>query len=505
LVISQVLRFLRLKPYESALDLFNNPVGYFTSLALSQAKALRKCIFNRKEFMKHRFFARVSRTVLALPLTALFFSSCADRGGLVEEAFRVRGAPVLMRELPEEAGGFGSLSFLSKVDITAPQDGVLNRLYFREGDFIRQGALAMRLENPQIKLAVQRAENNFSQAQAACDLSRSRLLEGEFQAEAQLLAIEKAEAELAQARRRWEEDLRKHQHQEALFEAGGIHTEAILSARFSLDSGREQILIMERELDIRHVGCRDRDLAAAGLPIPSGEEERRRSLVSLMTASLRAELGAACARLEAAEKELASARVALEELNLRTPAAGVVGARYFEEGERVRTGDKILTLMDTASLYAIFPLREKDALRVVKGMKALVKIDGTGETREGTVDLVYPQADSQSLSFLVRVLLSSDSADGRTELKPGMFARVAVILGPPRQVLCVPESAVFNKKDGQGSVFVINGSVLSQRRIALGPALGDELEISAGLAAGELVVPRPDAGLREGSNVSLVR
>jgi RND family efflux transporter MFP subunit len=439
----------------------------------------------------------------------LFFSACTKKQPGAEEEIRsVKGSRALIRELPDETGGFGTLSFLTKVDIAAPQDGRIKKLYFREGDTVEQGMSVVLLENSQIELAVERAENNYSQAKAARDLAGSRLLEGELQAEARLLAVEKAEAELAQAKRKWEEDQRKHQNQEALFSAGGLNTEAILSGRFSLQSEWEQILIMERDLEIRRIGCRNSDLASAGISVPLDETERRRSLISLLTLSLRAELGAAAARLEAAGKELASAKIARDELLVRSPVPGVVGARYFEEGERVKTEDKMLTLMDTASLYAVFPVREKDALRIEKGMSALVRIDGTGEIREGRVDLVYPQADSQTMSFLVRVLLNGPPEDsgetvGMADLKPGMFVRAQVNLGPPRRAVAVPETSIVNKKNNEGIVFVINGNVLSERKVFLGSVLGDEREITAGLDAGEVVVVRPESDMREGTYVSL--
>jgi multidrug efflux pump subunit AcrA (membrane-fusion protein) len=488
-----------------------------------------KRFFHRGTFSRH--VRRRFRQLFSLALLVPVFLGCAEkrRGAGDGEIRSVRGAAAAIRELPDETGGFGTLSFLTKVDIAAPQDGRIKNLFFREGDMVERGAPVVLLENSQIGLAVERAENNYSQAKAARDLAGSRLLEGEFQAEAQILAIEKAEAELARTKRKWEEDQRKHLNQEALFQAGGIHTEAILAGRFSLESEWQQILIMEKELEIRRIGCRDSDLAAAGFAVPLDAAGRRRSLVSLMTASLRAELDAAGARLAAAEKELISARIAQEELLVLSPAAGVIGARYFEEGERVRAEDKMLTLMDTASLYAIFPVREKDALRIEKGMQALVRIDGTGESREGRVDLVYPQADSQSLSFLVRVLLpggaagDSESETGGGELKPGMFARVQVTLGPPRRVVAVPESSIISKQGSEGIVFVINGNILSERKVSLGPVLGDsstrggdssarggnssahggEREITAGLGAGELVVLRPEADLREGTYVAL--
>ncbi|MCL2065919.1 MAG: efflux RND transporter periplasmic adaptor subunit [Treponema sp.] len=440
-------------------------------------------------------------------LPALVFSACAEKGHSEIEARKVRGAAAVIRELPDEAEGFGTLSFLAKVDITSSQEGVISKLYFREGDYVRSGAQVLLIENPQIKLAVERAENNYSQAQAACDLARSRLLEGKFMAEAQLLAIEKSEAELLLIKRKWEEDKRKFLNQETLYNAGGINTEAILVSRFNLDMEWEQILIMEKELCIRMIGCRDQDLLSAGIPVPLDENERRSALVSLMTLSLTAELNASIARFEAAEKELSSVRIALEDLNVRAPASGIVGARYLEEGERVKPGDKIFSLMDTASLYAFFPVREKDAIRIEKGMAAFVKIDGTGEVREGVVDLVYPQADTQSLSFLVRVLLNDSGNGGGTSagnrLKPGMFARSSVTLGPPRPAVFIHESAVFNKKNDEGSVFVVNGSVAGQRAVKLGPVTGEEREIISGLNAGEIVILRPESDLREGAYVAL--
>jgi RND family efflux transporter MFP subunit len=431
-----------------------------------------------------------------------FCFACNKNTDIGDRTKKVRVMPAVIREQPDEASGFGSLSFLTKVDVTSPQEAVIKKLYFREGDYVRQGQLIIQLENPQIVLAVERAENNFSQTLAARNLADSRLLEGIFQAEAQLLSLDKAEAELALSKKRWEEDRRKHLNQETLFAAGGIHTEAILVSRFTLDSEWEQIQLMERELEIRRVGCRDQDLVKAGIPVPLGETERQAALVSLMTTSLRAELESANARLEAAEKELKSARIALAELTIKSPAGGIIGARYLEEGERVRLQDKILSLIDTESLYAIFPVREKDALRIEKGMEAFALIDGTGETRTGAVDLIYPQADSQSLSFLVRVLLQNTSAN--TKLKPGMFTRVTIKLGLPQSAVFIPESSIFNQKNNEGSIFIVNGKSLTERKIIIGTTVGEECEITSGINAGELVVLHPDPDLREGANVSIM-
>ena len=130
--------------------------------------------------------------------------SCVKVKALSDEYIpRVRIAAAEEKMLAEEVSGFGSLTFLTKVDVNASQDGVIRRLYYREGTSVPRGAKIAELENPQIELAVGRAENAHSQAAAALKLARSRLLEGEFRAEAEILSIAKAEAEFAQAKKFW--------------------------------------------------------------------------------------------------------------------------------------------------------------------------------------------------------------------------------------------------------------------------------------------------------------
>jgi multidrug efflux pump subunit AcrA (membrane-fusion protein) len=132
-------------------------------------------------------------------------------------------------------------------------------------------------------------------------------------------------------------------------------------------------------------------------------------------------------------------------------------------------------------------------------MEAAVQIDGSGETRKGIVDLVYPQADSQSFTFFVRVLLEGGDM---SRIKPGMFARVSVTLGQPEQVIAIPESAFIGGKDNGDRVFVISGGAVSERKVVSGISLGDEREIVSGLRAGEVVVLRPDGDMQEGTHVA---
>jgi multidrug resistance efflux pump len=68
------------------------------------------------------------------------------------------------------------------------------------------------------------------------------------------------------------------------------------------------------------------------------------------------------------------------ELIVTASLSGIVGDRYYEEGERVKKEDKIITIIDTELLYAVFQVSESDSLKLERGMDAFVSVDGTGKT-----------------------------------------------------------------------------------------------------------------------------
>ena len=286
--------------------------------------------------MKRRILMAEAVLATAAFGASVLGAACARKPVQAGDSIRtVRAVAVGRAQIPDEIEGFGNLSYLKKVDVVSPSDAVVRSLPFREGKGVGAASIVALLENPQIELAVGRAENALSQAEAALELAEANLCEGKFAAEARLLGLAKSEAELAAARRELAEAERKQADQEKLFEAGGVTEEAIRGGRFSLESGRDGIAIRERALEISRVGFRDADLVAAGLASESGppltETGRLAALIELSTRSLSAEAAAAGARRDAARKELESARLAQAELLVIAPISALVGALYVEE------------------------------------------------------------------------------------------------------------------------------------------------------------------------------
>jgi len=394
--------------------------------------------------------------------------SCSKENN-VQDSNPVQSVGVIQKEIPSELTGFGALSFKKKVDVASPQDAVIKTLARREGEKVTKDEPLVILENPQIVLSVKRAENTLLQAEAEFSLAKACLLEAERAAEAELLSLEKAAAELDEAWKTYREEERKHRAQETLFSADGINEETIRSARFRLESQLASLYLSEKELLIRRIGFRDQDLIASGIAVPLEEDGKMNAFITLSTARARAELEGAGASLAAAQTELASARLANKDLTILCPFSGVIAARHLEEGERVKREDVIVTVIDTEALCAIIPVRESDAFRLKNGMDANVEIDGIASVYHGVVDLISPVADNKSFTFSVRVMLTNNGADSTEEkfVKPGMFARVSISLGQPRKILALKDSAIVNKSNKKGTVFIIKGKTISEQNVVL--------------------------------------
>ena len=269
---------------------------------------------------------------------------------------------------------------------------------------------------------------------------------------------------------------------------------------------------MRKDMEIRAIGTRPIDLVNAGMAVPTNPAALRQSILNLNTATLRAERDASIAGVSTAQGELDSARLVDQELVILAPAGGTVGARHVEVGERVKRDDQLFTVIDMAILHAVVPVNEAEAVRLTPGMSALISIEALDREVEGRIELIAPIADSRTASFSVRIRLM-----GRvTDLRPGMFVKCLIRLGPARTVLVVPESALFSRSGENASLFVVAAGKAQARSVATGVNMGTDAAtttaggdremlviVLSGLRPGEVVILNPPTGLREGDSVNV--
>jgi len=185
-----------------------------------------------------------------------------------------------------------------------------------------------------------------------------------------------------------------------------------------------------------------------------------------------------------AEAAVSAARAALAYSTVRSPVDGVVVARMVEPGDIAMPGKVLVRLYDDHALRVELMVPDELAPRVGVGMPLEVETGSPGRKISTQASEVVPATDPASRSFIVRAPVPAGLG-----LRPGMFARANFGVGE-EQLLSIPRSAV--QSVGQlTTVRVIVRGAVQVRQVALGRALGDRVEVLAGLNEGDRVIMDP--------------
>ncbi|GAB4348466.1 MAG: hypothetical protein Kow0099_31020 [Candidatus Abyssubacteria bacterium] len=220
----------------------------------------------------------------------------------------------------------------------------------------------------------------------------------------------------------------------------------------------------------------------------------------------RAELSKAEARLKSTEAAYKYQRELLRKLQkqienctIEATQPGLVvyakGAPWrdqrIEEGAQVIEQQEIIKIPNTSSMTVKVKIHESVITRIREGQRALVTFDSMpDEEIKGVVSKVAVLPDSQSwwLNPDLKVYLTDVSLLGvYPNLKPGMSAKVRIIIGESKDVLMVPLQAVATK-DKKSVCFVMTPSGPEMRVVETGDYNENFMEIKNGLREGEKVV-----------------
>ena len=150
-------------------------------------------------------------------------------------------------------------------------------------------------------------------------------------------------------------------------------------------------------------------------------------------------LDEARARLDAARAQHELNRVRLEKTVIRAPFDGTVGLRLVSPGAYVKTGDDIANLESLGSMKLDFRVPETYLARLASGQTLAVRVDAwPDQSFEGAIYAIEPGVDEETRTVLLRARLPNKG----NKLRPGLFARVSLVLERRDNALVVPEQAI---------------------------------------------------------------
>ena len=216
------------------------------------------------------------------------------------------------------------------------------------------------------------------------------------------------------------------------------------------------------------------------------------------------ELDNARAERDVALAQVARTRAVIARKTIRAPFRARIGMSEVHLGQFLESGTELTTLQGVdGAVHVDFAVSQSVAAGIRRGESVQVSAGADGAGIPAHVVAVDARVDPSTRNAVVRAELP----DLALLPAPGSSVRVHVPVGPTRDAVVVPVSAL-RKGPGGDHVFVIaaakDGKTRAQLRLVTsGPVLGDEIVIVDGLAAGERVAASGSFKLRDAALVAV--
>lgn len=155
----------------------------------------------------------------------------------------------------------------------------------------------------------------------------------------------------------------------------------------------------------------------------------------------------------------------LDDCVVTSPISGVVTSVLVEVGDTYK-GEEIAIIQDSENFVVDATVDEYDISDIVKGMKAVIKTDATGdEELEGEVTFVAPTPNStqgnagnssNTSNYSIQITLK----DKNERLRVGMTAKTSIVLGSASDVYAVAYDCVETDQEGAKKVVLVSDKLV---------------------------------------------
>lgn len=258
---------------------------------------------------------------------------------------------------------------------------------------------------------------------------------------------------------------------------------------------REQVNQAEASLEVSKATIRQReaDLKVAELNFDRSKNLFQRQLLAKQSLddaeskylAAEAQIDLSKAQLNQTDARLQELRINMQNTTVTSPVDGFVAKRYVDPGAMVSQNQPVASVVEISRLKMIVNVVEKDLRLVDTGDTGDVEVDAyPGEKFRGRIARVAPVLDPATRTASMEIEIHN--SDNR--LKPGMYARVSLVVEERKGALVAPKSAVIDFENKRG-VWMPNEEKRARFvPVELGIEDTERVEIKAGLKEGDRIV-----------------
>lgn len=264
-----------------------------------------------------------------------------------------------------------------------------------------------------------------------------------------------------------------------------------------------QVLVqLDADVERANLASAQASLKLAKANLARGESLRSNDNISKATLEQRQ------SEFEVAGAEVAALAAQIDKKVIKAPFTGVLGIRKVNVGQYLDAGVAIVNIQDLSKMLVNFSVSQKELSDLKVGHKIRMTTDAYPVASfEGAITAIEPLINQQT--GMVEVQGTFDNAEGL--LRPGMFAKLAVLLPSRMNVVVVPQTAisyslygdyVYVAKEGkseQGEAIV----TVERRIVKSGERRNGVIIVEEGLKAGETVVTSGQLKLDNGTRVAI--
>jgi membrane fusion protein, multidrug efflux system len=240
------------------------------------------------------------------------------------------------------------------------------------------------------------------------------------------------------------------------------------------------------------------------------EDYNRRKTLAQSKVIPQSDLDQSYKNFSQAQAAVASAELSVAFKKIKAPFSGRLGISQVNVGQFITSGQPLVTLQQMDPLFVDFSLPEQQIKQVSVSQPVEITVDAyPNRVFSGKITALNSKSDPQTHTIGVRATIPNP----KTELYPGVFAGVNVLLPVQQAVVTVPQTAIAYSLHGNSVYVVIDkgkkdekGKPLyevEQRFVTVGTTKGDQIVILSGIKAGEQVVNSGQLKLQPGAPVNV--
>jgi multidrug efflux system membrane fusion protein len=202
-----------------------------------------------------------------------------------------------------------------------------------------------------------------------------------------------------------------------------------------------------------------------------------------------------------------SAKLQIVYSHVTAPISGRIGLRLVDIGNIVHATDAngLLVITQLQPIAVIFALPQDQlpqvASKLQKGEQLVVDAydrDDTTKIESGKLLTIDNQIDTTTGTYKLKAVFNND----KNLLFPNQFVNVHLLADVKKNLVIVPASAIQRGPQGTYVYVVQNGNIVKIQPVTIVQSTANNVGLSAGLNAGDIVVVDGQDKLQDGSKVS---